>query len=87
MGAFTRPPNLCYYILREKEGKLVICPRCKAEFSVREVKDDLYFHCNVDYDDLPEKSCFDCALDYIRSHMAKSFDEPDYDPDDPESYY
>lgn len=64
----------------------MICPRCGAEFKVREVKEQLEFN-NVDYDDLPERMCYYCALNYIQENSVTLFEGTEYDIDDPEYHY
>ena len=65
----------------------MICPRCGASFIVREVRADLDLYNDVDYDDLPERMCYDCALAYIEENSVTLFEDSEYDIDDPESHY
>ena len=65
----------------------MVCPKCGAKFKVREVKEQLYFDNNVDYDDLPERLCSYCALAYIQENSVTLFEGTEYDIDDPEYHY
>lgn len=64
----------------------MICPVCGDHFSVRKVREFLEMENGVDYDDLPERMCYDCALAYIQENSVTLFEGSDYDPDDPDSW-
>ena len=62
----------------------MICPRCGEEFSVSEVRDELFYKFNIDFDDLPEPMCLDCAAADIQENSVTLFEGSEYDPDDPD---
>lgn len=63
------------------------CSKCGVTFDKDEVESELYFRFHVNFDDLPEPMCLDCAADHIKENSIDIADNSDYDADDPETYY
>lgn len=59
----------------------MICSRCGEHFKVKEVTDILKLLNNVDYDDIPERVCYNCALDYIHERTVTLFEGCEDDDD------
>lgn len=52
----------------------MICPVCGAHFKVFEVAATLKLLNNVDYNDLPERMCYECSLAYIQENSVTLFE-------------